>query len=60
MKIREYDEGHEVEIQQENGRWVIIAWNEGHCSRTCVDLEDVMEWVTENKSELIATLTAIK
>lgn len=64
MKIREYREGYDVEIVPVSdskignnpelmGRPVILALNE--CGHNCVevDLLDVIEWIKENKPELL-------
>lgn len=51
--IREYDHGHTVVVTKENnGRWVLVAENEGGCAATYVDLMDVLNWAKENMSLL--------
>lgn len=43
--IREYGEGDPVRLTEEQGRLCIEAFNEGGCSSTLVDLEDLMAWM---------------
>lgn len=62
-EIREYSEGYPVEIEQITkhptielkgvGRWIIDAQNEGGHNGTEVDLLDVIDWVKQNKPELL-------
>lgn len=52
--IREYNEKRKVAITtHENGRWVILAYNEGGHNSTRVDLQDAIDWVKINLPELI-------
>jgi hypothetical protein len=64
MKIREYGDGFDVEIVPVSAYWVrdnpellgrpvILAINEGGHNCVEVDLLDVIEWVKENKPELL-------
>lgn len=64
MKIREYNEGYDVEIVPVNaysvrnnpelmGRPVILAVNEGGHNSVEVDLLDVIAWVKENQPDLL-------
>ena len=55
MIIREFSESMEPEVifDDDYGRWVIVAYNEGGCNLTKVDLLDVIDWVKENKPELL-------
>ena len=51
--IREYAEGMTVKIREENERLVVRAYNEGGYNLTDVDLLDILDWVKENKPELL-------
>jgi len=55
--IREYSEKEPVKIEPSDlhtdGRLVIYALNEGGYNSTSVDLVDVINWVKENKPELL-------
>jgi hypothetical protein len=53
--VREYSEKYEVEfrVDEESGRPVVRAWNEGHCNCTEVDLQDLIHWLKTNKPELL-------
>lgn len=64
MRIREYNEGHDVEIvpvsaynvrnnPELTDRPVILAVNEGGHNCVEVDLLDVIDWVKENRPELL-------
>lgn len=45
--VREYAEGHAVELTRaENGRLAVVAYNEGGCNATSVDLMDLIGWLT--------------
>jgi hypothetical protein len=52
--VREYQEEDEVELAHENrtNRLVIVAYNEGRCNCTKVDLLDLLEWV-ENHPKIV-------
>lgn len=53
--IREYNAKRKVAItKHENGRWVIVAYNEGGYNSTRVDLQDVIDWVKDNLPELLS------
>ncbi len=52
--IREYSEGMTVEVDEHKGRPIIVAWNEGGGNLTQVDIEDVLDWVAENRPEMLA------
>lgn len=53
--IREYNEGRKVAItKHENGRWVIVAYNEGGYNSTRVDLQDIIDWVKVNLPQLLS------
>lgn len=62
-EIREYAEEEPVKIYKRVavqgidrkgvGRWVIGARNEGGYNGTEVDLLDVLDWVKQNKPELL-------
>lgn len=56
-KIRDHNEGLEVEIEEklvgDTKRLVIVALNQAGYDATEVDLLDVIEWVRENKPELL-------
>lgn len=53
--IKEYNEEYPVTIQkEENGRWVIIAINEGGCNSVSLDLLDIIEFYDSNKTKLNA------
>jgi hypothetical protein len=53
--VRDYGEGFDVELwkRDEDGRLVVISYNEGGCNFTTIDLLDIIEWVRENKPELL-------
>ena len=61
--VREYAEGMQVNIAEEEGlfnedaggpaRLVIKAWNQGGSEFTCVDLEDVIDWVKEHAPKML-------
>jgi hypothetical protein len=53
--VREYYEGFNVEIEKQEGnsRWVVVALNEGGYNSTAVDLIDLINWVSANKPELL-------
>jgi hypothetical protein len=51
--IREYAEEESVYIKEIGERTVIVAYNEGGYNSTAVDLVDVIEWVKENRPELL-------
>lgn len=66
MKIREYNEGREVEIgiledyyscvrndPSLCDRQVILAFNEGGHNSVRIDLLDIIDWVKENRPELL-------
>ena len=68
MEIREYNEEMRVEIEfllpdkfdsetvknnLGNGRWIIRAYNEGGHNSVDIDLVDIIDWVKENKPELL-------
>lgn len=50
--VEEYGEGDGVELDNERGRLVVVAWNEGGHNSTAVDLEQLLEWVATNKPEV--------
>ena len=52
--IREYGERLDVEVKfdQEEKRWVIIAFNQGGYDCTMIDLMDVVDWYSENSQVL--------
>lgn len=50
--VREYCEEFGVELNDVNGRPVIMAYNEGGYNSTQVDLLDLIEWLKEHKEEL--------
>lgn len=53
--IREYNEGRKVAItKHENGRWVIVTYNEGGYNSTRVDLQDIIDWVKVNLPQLLS------
>ncbi len=57
--VREYGStGFPVELRRddENGRLVVRAINEGGFSSTDVDLLDLLEWLAEHEPHLIAAL----
>ena len=57
MKIKEFKKLLEKDtipgFNKGVGRVIIIAYNEGGYNKTEVDLLDVIEWVKENKPELL-------
>lgn len=51
---REYGDGLPVEISQhDNGRPVIVAYNEAGYNHTIVDLEDMLQWIASNMPEML-------
>jgi len=50
--VSEYAEGMDVSIKEENGRYVVVALNEAGFNCTKVDLEQLLEWVANNRSNL--------
>lgn len=53
--IREYNEGRKVAItRHKNGRWVIVAYNEGGYNSTRIDLQDIIDWVKVNLPQLLS------
>ena len=55
--IREYAEEMGVTIFiRDDGRLIINAANEGGFNCTQVDLQDVIDWVSENKPEMLEPL----
>jgi hypothetical protein len=54
-KVREYSEGYDVElgVEEDNGREVIIAVNEGGHNITQVDLLDLIAWLKIHKPHLV-------
>lgn len=71
--IREYAEGFPVELGQldpndvyfdertkeaaKERRWVVCGINQGGYDRTVIDLQDLFDWIRENKTELWKELT---
>ena len=53
--VREYNEGMlvELDLAENDNRTVIVAYNEAGYNSTEVDLLDVIEWVKNNRPELI-------
>jgi hypothetical protein len=51
--IREYLEEMDVEVVQEGGRWVIVAFNECGYNSVYVDLLDVLQFVRDNMPDLL-------
>ena len=53
--VTEYSEGYEVELLQtkDNGRWVIMALNQGGFDSTSVDVVDLIAWLRANRPELL-------
>jgi hypothetical protein len=53
--IKEYNEEMTVVIgmTDETKRPIILAFNEGGCNATAVDLIDVIQWVKANRPELL-------
>lgn len=47
----EYADKHKVKT--EAGREVIVAYNEGGCDLTQVDLLDLIDWLKKNRPELL-------
>jgi len=53
-KIREYNEESNVEIVKHgNGRFIVVAYNEGGFKSTAVDLIDLLEWAWINMPDEI-------
>lgn len=51
--VREYNDGLDVELKQLGKRWVILAYAEAGFAQTSVDLRDIINWVKNNKPELL-------
>ncbi len=56
--VREYGDEFPVELLQNiNGeptdRWILHAFNEGGCCATYVDLFDLLNWLRENRPDLL-------
>ena len=53
--VTEYSEGYEVELLQTkgNGRWVIMAVNQGGFDSTSVDVINLIAWLRANRPELL-------
>jgi hypothetical protein len=52
--VREYSDGHLVELREYDGRDVVLAWNQGAHDCTQVDLLDLIAWIRKNKPEILA------
>lgn len=51
--VREYAEGYEVQLEQtKEGRFVVVARNEGGYNCTEVDLTDLIGWVEKHQSQI--------
>ena len=55
QNVREYVEENpvEIDIEESNGRLVIVAFNEAKYNSTVVDLLDLIAWLKANKPELL-------
>jgi hypothetical protein len=63
--VGEYVSGYPVELRQSDGtndingrdigvgRWVVVAFNEGGCNLTEVDVLQLVAWLKEHRPDLI-------
>lgn len=51
--VREYAEGMDVQLREENGRLVVHALNEAGHNCTMVDLLELTAWLKANRPELL-------
>ena len=53
--VTEYGEGAAVELHKDNnGKLLVVAYNEGGYNSTAVDLLDILLWVKTNYPELLS------
>jgi len=51
--VRDYAEDHPVYLDEEKNRLVICAINEGGFNCTLVDIEDLINWLRENRPDIL-------
>lgn len=59
--VREYGAEHTVELHRDDdsGRLVVVATNEGGYNATYVDLIDLLDWVERGSSGVILKIRAV-
>lgn len=58
-QIRSNDSEHPVMIEMKEGRWSIVAFNQGGYDSTWVDLIDVLIYVKSHRPELLVNIPEI-